>query len=142
MVLGRGELDGRRVIGPEALELMMVNQMRGVRLPATIKTNASIMRDVGWPHGGPMTHTAGFFRNETDFRGMRSAGSLTWAGFMNTHYWVDPAKGIAGVWMTQSLPFWDPECMEAFADFERALYRHVGDPTRHDSPSASTAMAN
>ena len=36
------------------------------------------------------------------------AGSLTWVGFLNTHYSIDPAKDIATALMTQSLPFWDP----------------------------------
>ena len=35
----------------------------------------------------------------------RKAGSLTWAGLYDTHYWVDPASGIAGVIMMQVRPF-------------------------------------
>ena len=35
-------------------------------------------------------------------------GSLTWVGFLNTHYSIDTAKDIAAALMTQSLPFWDP----------------------------------
>ena len=27
--------------------------------------------------------------------GGRSAGSLTWAGLLNTYYWIDPAKRVA-----------------------------------------------
>ena len=37
----------------------------------------------------------------------RSAGSLTWGGLFNTYYWIDPARHIAAVFMTQLLPFAD-----------------------------------
>ena len=35
----------------------------------------------------------------------RGAGSVTWAGIFNTYYWLDPQKRIAGVFMTEILPF-------------------------------------
>jgi CubicO group peptidase (beta-lactamase class C family) len=35
----------------------------------------------------------------------RSAGSVTWFGVCNTYYWLDPQKRIAGVFMTEILPF-------------------------------------
>src|SRR3546814_9189007 len=37
----------------------------------------------------------------------RAAGSLMWAGLANSYYWIDPHTGIAGVFMTQILPFAD-----------------------------------
>jgi CubicO group peptidase (beta-lactamase class C family) len=37
----------------------------------------------------------------------RKAASLAWAGLYNTHYWIDPASGIARVIMMQVLPFAD-----------------------------------
>ena len=40
----------------------------------------------------------------------RSAGTLTWAGIFNTYYWLDPARRVAGVILTQILPFADPAC--------------------------------
>jgi CubicO group peptidase (beta-lactamase class C family) len=52
----------------------------------------------------------------------RSIGSLAWAGLANTYYWADPEAGIAGVLMTQLLPFADPAVLALFKDFERAVY--------------------
>ena len=52
----------------------------------------------------------------------RSAGSLTWAGLFNTHYWIDPARRVVGVIMTQVLPFGDPLAMRLYGQFERAVY--------------------
>ncbi|HEX4367356.1 MAG TPA: serine hydrolase, partial [Rhodopila sp.] len=55
----------------------------------------------------------------------RSAGSLAWAGLNNTYYWLDPAKKIAGVFMTQTLPFADHAVLEALDSFERAVYQSI-----------------
>jgi CubicO group peptidase (beta-lactamase class C family) len=37
--------------------------------------------------------------------GGRSAGSVAWAGLANTYFWIDPKKNVAGVYLTQILPF-------------------------------------
>ena len=125
MVLNRGELDGHRVISTEAVELMMADQMGGLSMPV-MKSIAPLMSaNVDLCPGTRKTWSAGFMRNETDIPGMRSAGSLTWAGFLNTHYWVDPVKDVAAVFMTQSLPYCDPIVMDSYATFERAVYRAV-----------------
>ena len=52
----------------------------------------------------------------------RGAGTLTWAGLSNTHYWIDPARRVAGVLMAQVLPFGDPPAMRLYGQFERAVY--------------------
>lgn len=129
MVLNRGELDERRIISPGAVDLMLTDQMAGLSMPV-MKSIAPLMSaDVDLCPGIRKTWSAGFMRNETDRPGMRSAGSLTWAGFLNTHYWIDPVKDVAAVFMTQSLPYCDPIVMEAFDEFERAVYRAVNSPS-------------
>ena len=52
----------------------------------------------------------------------RSAGSLAWAGLANTYYWVDIERQVAGVFMSQLLPFADPKVLEVFGAFERGVY--------------------
>lgn len=52
----------------------------------------------------------------------RSAGSLAWAGLANTYYWADPTAGVAGILLTQSLPFADPEVLELLRTLERDAY--------------------
>jgi methyl acetate hydrolase len=44
----------------------------------------------------------------------------------NTYFWLDPATEVAGVFMTQILPFADPIVLDAFDAFERAVYRVAG----------------
>ncbi|WP_366112867.1 hypothetical protein [Bradyrhizobium sp.] len=66
-----------------------------------------------------------FLINGAAVPGGRAAGSLAWAGLMNTYFWLDPASGVAGVFMTQILPFADRIVLDAFDGFERAVYAVV-----------------
>jgi len=52
----------------------------------------------------------------------RPAGCGAWAGIANCYYWIDPERRIAGVLLSQILPFADPEALKLFATFERAVY--------------------
>jgi methyl acetate hydrolase len=52
----------------------------------------------------------------------RAAGSGAWAGIANCYYWLDPSQGVAGVLMSQILPFADPQALALFSAFERAVY--------------------
>ena len=54
--------------------------------------------------------------------GGRSEGSLTWAGLGNTYFWIDPAKGIAGVILMQLIPFADAKALALYDRFEKAVY--------------------
>jgi CubicO group peptidase (beta-lactamase class C family) len=53
----------------------------------------------------------------------RSAGSLSWAGLANTYFWVDPKKQVAGVILTQILPFVDPRAVNLYGQFESLVYK-------------------
>jgi hypothetical protein len=44
----------------------------------------------------------------------------------NTYFWVDPAKGVAGVILMQLIPFADPKALSLLDDFEKALYATLG----------------
>ena len=55
--------------------------------------------------------------------GKRSAGSLSWGGINNTYFWIDPARGIAGVVMMQLLPFADTKALAIYDTFERGVYQ-------------------
>jgi methyl acetate hydrolase len=55
----------------------------------------------------------------------RSAGSYAWAGIQNTHFWVDPKRGIGVVFLTQQLPFYDATTMAVMKRFERLLYANL-----------------
>jgi len=52
---------------------------------------------------------------------IRTAGAIR-AGLGNTYFWIDPAKGVAGVILMQLLPFADPKALALFNQFEKAVY--------------------
>jgi CubicO group peptidase (beta-lactamase class C family) len=140
MVLNHGELDGHRVLGPKAVELMTTNQMGEMSVPRyTSYTPTSA--DVDLFPGTRMTWTAAFLRNETAIPGRRAAGSLTWSGFLNTHYWIDPTNDLTAVLMTQMMPFCDPPYMATYETFERAAYRLFTD-TAQPAATSTTVVAS
>ena len=57
--------------------------------------------------------------------GMRSPGSLSWAGIFNTEFWIDPARGVGGILLMQYLPFYDRAAIETLQGFEQRVYRSL-----------------
>jgi methyl acetate hydrolase len=55
----------------------------------------------------------------------RSVGSLSWGGIANTHFWVDPHKGIAAVLLMQVLPYYDQDCIAVLRGFEQRVYANL-----------------
>ena len=53
----------------------------------------------------------------------RSSGSLAWAGLANTYFWIDRTKRVAGVFLSQVLPFYDDTAIDLFGKFETEVYR-------------------
>ena len=125
MVLNQGELDGYRFLTKPTFELMTTNQIGDLSVPPMPTFIPAITDAVDFFPGTRKTHTAGFLRFEEDIPGMRSAGSLGWAGVLNTHYWIDPTRDVAAVFMTQSGPFCEPRFMNAYAQFERLVYQEL-----------------
>lgn len=120
MVLNRGQLDGNRILSEAAVDAMLADQMEG-KFFQTMTTIVPALTDtVVMPEG--TTHSFGFVRHESDIPGKRRAGSQSWAGVCNTHYWIDPASDLAAVIMTQSLPFVEPPLLKTYDAYERALY--------------------
>lgn len=122
MILRGGELDGQRLIGPEMLAEMSRNQISGLRAGYM----GSTMPDFAPPFDGfPDQHTGwtlGFLTNPEPGPNGRSAGSLNWAGIFNSFYWIDPAKGVGGVFMSQLSPFGDEGALACFGALERMAY--------------------
>lgn len=122
MYLGRGALDGARILSPAIVERMLGNQIGALRVGRLVSLVPPLSADAEHFPGLEKTHSFAFVRMEEDVPGMRRAGSQTWAGVLNTHYWFDPAKDLAAVIMTQSLPFAEPRFMATYEAFERAAY--------------------
>ncbi len=120
MVLNKGALDGNRILSESAVAQMCANQMNGLTFQTMHTVAPPLTADVELPEG--TTHSWAFVRSEADSPGKRSAGSQSWAGVCNTHYWIDPAKDLCAVIMTQSLPFVEPPLLQTYDAYERAVY--------------------
>lgn len=122
MFLNKGALDGKRVLSEKGIATMLTNHIGDLLVGKLTTVAPPITADVDLFPGTPKTHSFGFLRVEKDVPGMRSAGSQGWAGVLNTHFWFDPAKDVAGIIMTQTLPFVEPRFMAVYEKFERAVY--------------------
>jgi len=122
MYLNKGQLDGRRVLSEAGLASMLANQIGDIPIPLLKTTVPAVTADAEFFPGRKKSHSLAFERIEEDVPGMRSAGSQFWAGVCNTHFWFDPKKDVAGVILTQTLPFAEPRFMAVYEAFERGVY--------------------
>ena len=122
MFLNKGMGARGRVLEPETVELMSRNQMGDNRVRMLKTAMPTLSNDAEFFPGMPKTWGLSFMINEEQAPTGRSAGSLAWAGLANSYYWIDPAKGIAGVYATQVLPFVDKKSLPLFLEFETAVY--------------------
>ena len=122
MFLNRGTLNGNRILSETGVEQMLADHMGGLTFQKMVTQAPPLTADCDPFPETRKTHSFGFLRFEEDVPGMRSAGTQSWAGVCNTHYWFDPKKDIAAVLMTQSLPFVEPPFMKVYEAYERAIY--------------------
>jgi CubicO group peptidase (beta-lactamase class C family) len=124
MLLNGGTLDGARVLQPETVALMGENHIGAVSVPA-LKSALPRSADFTFIADGRDKWGLGFLITTDQLPGKRSPGSLSWGGINNTFFWIDPARGIAGVIMMQYLPFADAKALATYDTFERGAYQLV-----------------
>ena len=119
--LNEGQANGQRVLKPETVRLMTANAIGdlAVRPLKTVVPNLS--HDAEFFPSMVKKWGLGFLISTEPVPGGRSAGSLAWAGLGNTYFWIDSAKGIAGVILMQLLPFADPKALALLDAFEQAV---------------------
>ncbi|WP_407180883.1 serine hydrolase domain-containing protein [Bradyrhizobium sp. STM 3562] len=125
-LMNGGELDGARILKPETVALMSENHMGALDVQPLPSQNPQLSAHVDLMPGIPKKWGLSFLINAEAVPGARRAGSLAWAGLNNTYFWLDPSAKVAGVFMTQILPFADPIVLAAFDRFERAVYETIG----------------
>jgi methyl acetate hydrolase len=125
LILNRGEAGGQQVLRPETVDMMARNQMGECRVRALKTAMPSWSNDAEFFPGMPKTWRLTFMINTEPAPTGRAAGSLAWAGLANSYYWIDPKKGVGGVYLTQILPFADQKALPLFLEFEKAVYRQL-----------------
>ena len=120
-----GELDGRRVLKAETVALMGQNHMGKLEVRKLPTQIPALSNEVDLFPGMSKKWGLSFLINTEAAPAGRSANSLAWAGLNNTYYWLDPVKKVAGVLMTQTLPFADHTVLAALDAFESAVYASI-----------------
>jgi CubicO group peptidase (beta-lactamase class C family) len=122
MLLHGGTRHGARILRPETVALMNDNHVGN--LPAGVLRSIVPERanDFDPFPGAPVRWGLGYMINVQPGPDGRSAGSVGWAGIFNSYYWLDPIRRVAGVILTQILPFADPAVLRLYGAFERGVY--------------------
>lgn len=126
MLLNDGELDGVRILSPEAVRLMSTNAM------------PSDVGDTSWlPNKGQVGFGIDVAvriappANRDEASG--AVGEFFWDGYANTLFWIDPANDIAAVLFTQYVPFGEVPLHKAFRD---AIYEKDPEASALTKPAA------
>lgn len=93
MLANGGELDGVRVIGRKTLELMHGNHLPAALMP--FELGGRLQGGMGFGLGSRV------MVDVPASGGAGSVGDYGWSGAAKTHYWVDPAEELVGVFMAQ-----------------------------------------
>ena len=117
MLLGGGPA----ILRPETIADMARNHIGELDM-LPMRTALPRSNDLDFFPTVPKKWGLGFLINTKDIPGRRHAGSLAWAGIANTYFWVDPTAGIAGILLTQILPFADQPALDLLEAFETAVY--------------------
>jgi methyl acetate hydrolase len=120
--LHEGKFNGTQVLKPETVRLMAQNAIGDLNVHLLKTAIPAYSNDAEFFPGMVKKWGIGFMINTEQVPGGRSAGSLTWAGLGNTYFWIDQKKGIAGVIMTQLVPFADHKVLDLYSRFENAIY--------------------
>jgi len=101
MLLGGGELDGKRLLSPKTLEFMTVNHLPDNKtiLDMGDKTFAE-----GRMHGNGFCLLGSVLMDLAAFGQPGSEGTFAWGGLASTYFWIDPAEQIIAIQMTQLVP--------------------------------------
>jgi CubicO group peptidase (beta-lactamase class C family) len=131
MLLNAGALDGARVLRPETVALMAQNHIGELDVTVLKTQSPGMSNDAEFFPGMTKKWGLSWLINTEEVPGRRSAGSLAWAGLFNTYYWLDPKKQVAGVLLTQILPFADATVLHLLDDFENGVYRMMEKGASH-----------
>lgn len=122
MLLRGGSLDGARILNAATVAMMGRNHTGEIDVTPMISIDPAVSHDCDLHPAMTKKWSLMGLVNTAPGRDGRSIGSQAWAGAMNTYFWIDPACGIAGVMLSQSLPFADPQVLALLGTFERSIY--------------------
>jgi len=124
MLLNGGRLGPAKVLTEKAVKAMFETHTGKVMVQTMHSTNQALSKD--FPTGANEdTWGLGFQLAKATHPNRRSAGSGTWAGIFNTHFFIDPSRELGVIVLMQTLPFYDEGSMKVYAGVEDAVYRNL-----------------
>ena len=125
MILNDGILDGVRVLAADTVRQMAANHMGDLRVGLLTSADPAMTNDAEFFPGSEKSWGLSFQINEQDEHTGRSKGTLMWAGLSNCYFWIDRERDVAGLMLTQVLPFADPQCLDLLYAIETAVYDEI-----------------
>ncbi|MDA1184779.1 MAG: serine hydrolase [Acidobacteria bacterium] len=126
MLLNKGVFEGRRLLSAASVDAMIANQIGSISVDTQRTTNPA--RSSDFPIGaGADTFGLGFQITASNAANpdLRAAGSYSWGGIFNTHFWGDPERDIVAVILMQQLPFYSDDAMAVYQGFETEVNRNL-----------------
>jgi CubicO group peptidase (beta-lactamase class C family) len=125
MLLNEGTLDGRRLTSAKTVREMTTNHLGGLKVERQPAADGN--RSKPYPLGaGKDTWGLGFqLAAKPETATARGAGSYSWAGINNTHFWVDPTRQIGVIVLMQVLPFYDDKAIGLLTGLETLVNTNV-----------------
>ncbi|MGD9811091.1 MAG: serine hydrolase domain-containing protein [Sphingobium sp.] len=116
MLMHGGEREGRQILAPGTVALMLRNHLPGggdLVAERSVPLSETSLPGIGMGLGGAIV------LDSTETQAPGSPGTYLWGGMLSTGFFLDPARRIIGLIMTQLMPSGSTELRE---DFRRAVY--------------------
>jgi CubicO group peptidase (beta-lactamase class C family) len=99
MILNRGTLDGRRLLGRKTVDLMLANHLSGdLAAMGTPRFAETSYTGIGFGLGFSV------MLDPARAQILGTPGEVAWGGLASTAFWIDPAEDLSVVLMTQLVP--------------------------------------
>src|SRR6516165_2336094 len=122
MLMHQGRFNGVQLLRPQTVATMGQNQIGDIRAGVAKTAMPERSNDIDFFPNMSCKWGLGYMITPLPGPNGRGAGSVTWAGIFNTYYWLDPQKRIAGVFLTELLPFADHRAVALYGEFESGIY--------------------
>src|SRR5437899_3264526 len=123
MIMHDGTFNGGQVLRPITVAQMSQNHIGALEVGVFKTAVPTLSNDVELFPGMSKKWGLSFLINTQPAPTGRSAGSLAWAGLANTYFWIDRAKRVCGVFLSQVFPFYDHTAIDLLEKFETEVYR-------------------
>jgi methyl acetate hydrolase len=125
LFLNGGRAGTVRLVTDSTIRQMLSNQIGRIVVEEQPSAEPSLAKP--FPFGGGKDKFGFGFQIEAApaTAGLRSAGSASWGGIDNTHFWIDPRTGVAAAVLMQVLPYYDEAAIDVLRSVERLVYQHV-----------------